>query len=177
MTANEEELNRDRHIYSIPWTPHAHAADDYASLSGLDALRKIVAGELANAPFAAILGLGLAEIEHGRAVFAVDPGEHHYNPMGIVHGGLAATLIDSASGCAVYSTLGAEDRWSTIDLTVNFIRPMTASTGKITCVGTLIHAGGRIATADGRVTDAEGRLLAHGLATCLIQRAGSGNSI
>jgi uncharacterized protein (TIGR00369 family) len=147
--------------------PHALAAAS-RELSGLEFLRKMIAGELPQPPFARLLNFGVAEISEGRAVFTCEPGEYHYNPIGLVHGGLAATLLDSALGCAIHSTLPAGTGYTTLEIKVNFIRAMSADTGPIRCEGNVVHRGGRTATAEGRVVDAEGRLYAHGTTTCLI---------
>jgi len=112
----------------------------------------------------------LVELEEGRAVFAVDPAEYHYNPIGVVHGGLAATLLDSAMGCAVHSMLPAGTGYTTLELKVNFIRAMTAETGRVRAEGKLIHLGSRTATAEGRVIDESGKLYAQATTTCLILR-------
>jgi len=102
-------------------------------------------------------------------VFAVVPDEYHYNPIGAVHGGLAATLLDSATGCAVQTTLEPGLAYTTVELKVNFVRPMTRDTGRVLCEATVLHRGGTIATAEGRLTVAEtGKLIAHGTATCLV---------
>jgi uncharacterized protein (TIGR00369 family) len=157
--------------FEATWVPYEDAVGSYGSASGLDILQGIVKGTVPNAPIASILGFRLVEVEKGRAVFEVEPAGHHYNPIGTVHGGLAATLIDSATGCAVFSTLVAGDLWTTLDLTINFVRPMTAKVGPVRCTGTLVHIGSRIATAEGRLESPEGRLYAHGVSTCLIERA------
>jgi uncharacterized protein (TIGR00369 family) len=138
-------------------------------VTGLEVIRALAAGELPGAPIAELLGFGPVEVEEGRVVFAAEPGERHYNPIGSVHGGLAATLLDSAMGCAVHTTLPAGVAYTTLELKVNFTRPITSDTGRILCEGTVVHRGGRVATADGRVyAEADGRLLAHGTTTCLI---------
>jgi uncharacterized protein (TIGR00369 family) len=138
-------------------------------VTGLEVLRAIAAGEIPGAPIAELLGFAPVEAEEGRVVFAAVPGEKHYNPLGTVHGGLAATLLDSAMGCAVHSTLPAGVGYTTLELKVNFTRPITSETGRILCEGTVVHRGGRVATAEGRVhAEADGRLLAHGTTTCLI---------
>jgi uncharacterized protein (TIGR00369 family) len=110
----------------------------------------------------------LTEVEKGRAVFAGEPAEYHYNPAGAVHGGLAATLIDSATACAVYSVLPAGVFYTTIELHVNFVRPITVQTGRLRCTGQVIHSGRRQATAEARLLDDADKLYAHGTATCLI---------
>ena len=138
-------------------------------MTGLEFLRAIAAGELPGAPIAELLGFAPVEAEEGRVVFAAVPDQTHYNPIGTVHGGLAATLLDSAMGCAVHSTLAAGAGYTTLELKVNFTRPITTETGRILCEGTVVHRGGRVATAEGRVfAEADGTLLAHGTTTCLI---------
>jgi uncharacterized protein (TIGR00369 family) len=138
-------------------------------VTGLQVLQAIAAGELPGAPIAELLGFEPIEAEEGRVVFAAVPDHRHYNPIGTVHGGLAATLLDSAMGCAVHSTLPAGTGYTTLELKVNFTRPITAETGRILCEGTVVHRGGRVATAEGRVyAEADGKLLAHGTTTCLI---------
>jgi uncharacterized protein (TIGR00369 family) len=137
--------------------------------AGLDFLRRIAAGALPLPPISQTLGFHLVEVEEGRTVFAAVPGERHYNPIGVVHAGLAATLLDSAMGGAIQSTLAAGTGYTTLETKVNLVRPITEATGEILAEGTLIHAGSRVATADGRVTRAsDGKLLAHGTSTCLI---------
>jgi uncharacterized protein (TIGR00369 family) len=139
------------------------------AMTGLEVLRAIAAGEVPGAPIAELLGFEPVEAEEGRVVFAAVPSQEHYNPIGTVHGGLAATLLDSAMGCAVHSTLPAGVGYTTLELKVNFVRPITTETGRILCEGTVVHRGGRVATAEGRVfAEADGALLAHATTTCLI---------
>ena len=137
---------------------------------GLEMLQAMAAGELPPPPIMSTLGFGGFEVGPGWARFAMTPGEHHYNPIGSVHGGVAATLLDSALGCAVHTTLEPGVGYTTVDLRVTFVRPLTATTGPVRCEGRVIHVGSRIATSEGRITDADGRLYAHGSATCLILR-------
>jgi uncharacterized protein (TIGR00369 family) len=138
-------------------------------VTGLEMLRAMAAGEVPGAPIAELLGFEPVEAEEGRVVFAAMPSDKHYNPIGTVHGGLAATLLDSAMGCAVHSTLPAGAGYTTLELNVNFTRPITTDTGRILCEGSVVHRGGRVATAEGRVfAEATGKLLAHGTTTCLI---------
>ena len=139
----------------------------------MEFLRKVVSGELPRPPISALMNFGLAELEEGRAVFTVEPAEYHYNPIGVVHGGLAATLLDSAMGCAVHSTLPAGAGYTTLEIKVNYVRAMTAGTGLVRCEARVIHVGGRTATAEGYVTDADGKLYAHGTATCTLFRGSS----
>jgi uncharacterized protein (TIGR00369 family) len=124
--------------------------------------------EIPHAPIAELVGMELVELGEGRATFALDPAERHYNPLGTVHGGIAATLLDSAMGCAVHTTLSDGERYTTLELKVNFVRAITEATGRAVASGSVIHRGGRIATAEARLADGDGRLLAHGTSTCLI---------
>lgn len=143
------------------------AAQDLAQLDGLTALRAMIAGELPPPPIATLLGFDLVDVEEGRVVFAVEPGDQHYNPIGMVHGGLAATLIDSATGCAVHTTLPAGTGYTTTDVQVRFVRPITRDTGQIECVGQVVHRGRTLATAEARLSAGD-KLLAHGTASLLI---------
>jgi uncharacterized protein (TIGR00369 family) len=132
-------------------------------------MRAVMRGDVAPPPMAVLMGITIVEVGEGAVVFGVVPGEQHYNPIGMVHGGLAATLIDSATGCAVHTTLPAGQGYTTIDLHVNFDRPITAGTGPVRCTGTVVNKGKRIATAEARLTsERTGKLLAHGSATCML---------
>jgi uncharacterized protein (TIGR00369 family) len=154
---------------SISWEDPVEGAARAAGMSGLEALRAMLAGELPPPPIALLLGLEPVELSEGRAVFAAEPGERHYNPIGLVHGGLAATLLDSTMGCAVQTTLPAGVGYTTLELKVNFTRPITRDTGRVLCRAEVVHRGGRVATAEGRVIAEEsGKLLAHGTTTCLV---------
>ena len=137
-------------------------------LSGIEYVRQIFDGELPPPPISQLMGFRGVEFEHGRAVFEMTPGPEHYNPIGSVHGGIALTLLDSAMGCAVHTTLAAGVGYTTLEVKTNFVRPITAETGVIRCEGTVIHGGSRIATAEGKLVDGAGKLLAHGTTTCLI---------
>ena len=157
---------------TITWEDPVAAAENRAHLSGLDHLLAIRAGEIPPPPIATLLGFDLVEAQEGRAVFAVTPQEFHYNPIGVVHGGLAATLIDSATGCAVQSTLPPGVLYTSLEVKANFARPIMRDTGRLLCEGTIVHRGRTIATAEARVVaEAGGALLAHGTATCLLMGA------
>ena len=136
--------------------------------AGMDYIQAIVTGELPAPPISELMGFRLVLAEPGRAVFEMEPGPQHYNPIGSVHGGVALTLLDSAMGCAVHTLLAAGVGYTTLEVKTNFVRPITAETGVIQCEGIVIHQGSRIATAEGKLTDASGKLLAHGTTTCLI---------
>lgn len=148
----------------------ASVADILASMSGLDFLRGIADGRVAGPPIAQLLGFRPVEVENGRVVFAATPDARHYNPIGSVHGGFAATLLDSCMSCAVQSVLEAGHGYTTVELKVNFVRPLSADMGEVRAEGKIIHCGRQIGTAEGRLTDMKGRLLAHGTATCLVFR-------
>lgn len=156
---------------TISWEDPRALAEAGRALSGLEYLRKIVAGELPRPPIGALMNYNISELSEGRAVFTVQPAEYHYNPIGVVHGGLAATLLDSAMGCAVHSTLPAGTGYTTLEIKVNYIRPMTAETGRMRCEAKVIHVGSRTASAEGRVVDESGKLYAHGTSTCIIFRS------
>ena len=138
------------------------------SMPGLDYLRGILRGDHPAAPIAATLNFFPTEFDHGRAVFEGIPDRSAYNPLGQVHGGWAATILDSALGCAVHTTLPAGKVYTTVDLSVSLVRTITDRTKRVRCEATIIHAGSTVATAQARLTDEAGNLLAHGSTTCLI---------
>lgn len=154
----------------VSWEDPLPAAQAGREMSGIDYLRAIASGQVPPPPIALLMGMGIAEIEEGRVVFTVEPAEYHYNPIGVVHGGLAATLLDSAMGCAVQSLLPAGTGYTTLEIKVNLVRALTAETGEVRAEGKIIHMGSRIATAEGRVTDRSGKLYAHATTTCIILR-------
>ncbi|MFI5273607.1 MAG: PaaI family thioesterase [Ktedonobacterales bacterium] len=141
--------------------------------NGLDLLRAILRGELPAPPITAALGLELAEVEVGRVVFTMTPAEYHYNPIGSVHGGVAATLLDSAMGCAVNTLLPAGVAYTTLELKVNYLRPMTRNTGEVRAEGSVLHLGGKTALAEGKLLGPDGKLYAFATTTCLILRPGA----
>ena len=155
---------------TITWQDPRALAKSADGLSGMEYLQKIVAGELPPPPFGVLLNFRIAELSEGHAVFTVEPAEYHYNPIGVVHGGLAATLLDSAMGCAVHSTLPAGAGYTTLEIKVNYLRPMSAETGEVRCEADIIHAGRTTAVAEGRIVDAKGKIYAHGTTTCIIFR-------
>jgi uncharacterized protein (TIGR00369 family) len=138
------------------------------SLSGLDFLKGIVEGRLPSPPMAALLDFEIVEVDKGFAAFRGRPSFHHCNPMGSVHGGYAATLLDSCMGCAVHSTLEAGEGQTTLEMKINLVRAISDQTGEVRAEGRLLSRGRRIGTAEGRLLDAQGRLLAHGTTTCMI---------
>ena len=163
--------DRSERSITVSWEDPHELGEAARGLTGMEFLQKIVAGELPPPPIASLLNFELVELSEGHAIFAVEPKEYHYNPIGVVHGGLAATLLDSAMGCAVHSTLPAGAGYTTLEIKVNFVRPITADTGRVRAEAKLIHVGGRTATAEGRVIDEAGKLYAHATTTCLILRS------
>ena len=150
------------------WEDPVATAERGLQLSGAEYIAGLIAGEIPPPPIAVTLGFELVEASEGRAVFACETGEHLFNPIGSVHGGVAATLLDSATGCAVHTTLPAGVGYATTDLHVTFVRPIGRETGRIVCTGEVLHRGRRMASAEARLVDGDGRLLAHATATCMI---------
>jgi uncharacterized protein (TIGR00369 family) len=136
--------------------------------SGLEIFNAMFAGELPFPPIGETLDFIAVEIEKGRAVFQGRPLERHYNPLGTVHGGWYATLLDSAVGCAVHSALPAGKSYTTLELKVNMLRALTKDVTLVRAEGKLIHLGGQIATAEGRLVGPDGKLYGHATTTCLI---------
>lgn len=140
-----------------------------AGMTGLEFVRAIAEGRLPPPPIAETLGFTIISVEEGKVTFAGEPGEHLYNPIGVVHGGFAMTLLDSAMGCAVQTMLAVGEAYTSVETKVNFVRPITLTTGRVVCEGTLLHRGGTIATGEGRlIAEQGGKLLAHGTTTCLV---------
>jgi uncharacterized protein (TIGR00369 family) len=152
------------------WQDPLATAQASRGLAGLDFLRKIVAGELPPPPIADTLDYRLLEVEEGRAVFGITPAEIHYNPIGMVHGGIPCTLLDSAMGCAVHTTLPAGVGYTTLELKVNIVKAIGKDTGPLRAEARLVHAGRSTAVAEGRLVDAAGKLYAHATTTCMILR-------
>ncbi len=153
---------------SYDWDDPFELLEDAAELTGLEVMQKIAAGELPQPPIGRTLGFSLVEVARGHAVFEGTPAEFHYNPIGTVHAGLAATLLDSAMGCALVTTLPPATSWTTLELKAHFTRPLTVDTGLVRCTGSVVHPGRRVATTEARLEDASGKLLAHGTSTILM---------
>ncbi len=139
-----------------------------AAESGLEFLRKMGDGSHPTPPFSKITDVWAVEVESGRAVFEGEPSASFYNPMGTVHGGWISILLDSAMGCAVHSMLTVGQAYTTIEMKVNFVRPVFEHSGLLRCEARIVHCGARIATSEGRVTDHRGKVVAHGSETCMI---------
>ena len=153
---------------SVSWDDPQALAEAGRSMSGIDFLRAIRNGRLPHPPICALLNYRLVEVEPGHAVFEITPAEHHYNPIGVVHGGIAMTLLDSAMGCAVQTQMPAGGGYTTLEAKTNLVRPITSSTEKLRAIGKVVHLGKRVATAEGRLEDSAGKLYAHATTTCLI---------
>ena len=137
-------------------------------MSGLEFLEAVRRGELPPAPVATLIGMTFDDVDEGRAVFSIEPSTQHENPMGTMHGGILATLLDSAMGCAVMSMLRPGTTFTTLELKTNYVRAVTARTGRLHAEGRVVHLGGRVATTDARVIDDNDRLYAHATSTCLL---------
>lgn len=153
---------------TVTWRAPALGATAATTLTGVEYLRAMARGDAPPPPLVVLMGFTLEEIEEGRVKMSVVPAEYHYNPRGVAHGGLAATLFDSALGCAVQSLLPPAHAAPTLQLQTNFIRPITIATGKLMCTGEVVHFGKKTATAEGRLTDAGGKLYAHASGTFII---------
>ncbi|MCS6805669.1 MAG: PaaI family thioesterase [Acidobacteriota bacterium] len=160
-------MKRER---TITWADPQAVAATARQMSGLEYLQAIQRQQLPAPPIASLMGYDLVEVSPGRVVFVVSPHECHYNPLGVVHGGLLATVMDSAMACAIHTMLPRGEGSTTLELHVNYVRAVTIQTGPLRCEGEVIYRGGRIATAQARVFDQSGLLYAHGTTTCLIFR-------
>lgn len=153
-------------------TPGVARPEQVAGMTGLQVFDAIFAGELPGLLIGETLDFLPIEMTHGRAVFQGQPMLRHYNPLGTVHGGWIATLLDSCVGCAVHTTLPAGKAYTTAELKVNFVRALTTKTPLVRAIGTTIHLGNRMATAEGRLIGPDGKLYAHASTTCFIFDAG-----
>jgi uncharacterized protein (TIGR00369 family) len=160
-----------RRSRTITWEDPAAINAELRRLSGLEFLQRLVSGDLPAAPMARLMNIRITEVEKGRVVFAGMPEEYHYNPLGVVHGGMAATLLDSALGCCVNSHLEVGDFYTTLELKVNYLRPLTLETGTVRAIATTVHIGRSTALVEARVVDANERLYAYASSTYLIRRA------
>lgn len=155
---------------TISWNDPGEVAARMVQLGGLEYMRRVRDDESLRAPVARLLDFEDPEAGEGLAVFHMTPAEFHYNPLGTVHGGVLSTLLDSAMACAIHTLLPRSGAYTTLELKVNFVRPVTGETGRIRTEGRVLHMGSRVATAEGRILDAQGKLYAHGSTTCLLLR-------
>jgi uncharacterized protein (TIGR00369 family) len=154
---------------TFSWSDPLATARAAGELPGIDAIRAIAGGELPPPPIADLLEFEIALVEPGRVIFAFTPAEWMYNPIGSVHGGVAATLLDSSLGCAIHTTLDAGQRYTTSDLQVRYVRSMSADSGRVLADSHVVHVGRKLATAEGRLYAEQGEMLfAHATTSCLI---------
>ena len=160
------EATRSR---TLQWQDPLSVAAAGAQMKGIDYMRALAAGELPPAPIAVLMNMEPVDLEPGRAAFEGRPEEEHYNPIGVVHGGYASTLLDSALGCAVHTTLELGEAYTTLTLEVKMVRPVSAAVERVRAEAEVLHRGRRQATAQAQLIDvASGKLLAHGTSTCMI---------
>ncbi|WP_326565199.1 PaaI family thioesterase [Amycolatopsis rhabdoformis] len=166
-----DTTNPAERVRVVSWADHLEFATAAKLLSGLDFLRAMARGDVPSAPMMDLVGLRLISAAPGETVFRLTPAEYHYNPMWTVHGGLYATMLDSAAACAVHTTLPAGSGFSTLDLSVRYLKAIRAETGPITATGRVVHSGRQVVLADARLEDAAGTLLATATANCFVRRA------
>lgn len=142
--------------------------DDLSRMTGLETMRAVAAGELPPPTIAVLLGMAPVELGDGFATFEMTPDERMMNPIGSIHGGIAATVLDSCMGCAVHTTLEPGQGYTTAQLSIHYLRAMQPGMGIVRATGTVIHRGRKQSTAEGKLYAADGKLIAHGTTTCLI---------
>jgi uncharacterized protein (TIGR00369 family) len=163
MTQTQTERTR---TYS--WSDPAEHASLIGTRTGLELMRALAGGELPAPPVMHLIDMAGMDVEEGSVTVYLDPREFHYNPLGSVHGGVLSTLLDTAAACSVHTTLAAGVGYTSLDLNVKFLRPVTVATGRIKCQGAVLQRGRRTALAEARMTDQQGRLIAHATSSCLI---------
>jgi uncharacterized protein (TIGR00369 family) len=166
----DEMKDANSRSVTVTWEDPRAAAAQARGMSGLDYLTQVMKGEISEAPIGRLLDLRFQEVQKGRVVVVGRPGEQHYNPIGLVHGGYLSTMLDSAMGCAVHTELEAGVGYSTVALQLNFVRPVQDGITELLAEGRVVHLGKRQATAEGSIRDSEGRLYAHAMTTCLVLR-------
>lgn len=162
------DSSKNHRSLTITWEDPKVSARDSSAISGIDYLMGIRDGAISPPPIAKLVGYKIVEVEKGGATFELNPAEYHYNPFSSVHGGITTTLLDTSMAASVLSTLPIGKNCSTVEFKVNFIRPITSKTGKITCRAAVIHSGGRIATSEAKIFDASEKLFAHAVSTIMI---------
>jgi uncharacterized protein (TIGR00369 family) len=160
------ETSRSR---TLVWQDPVPTAAAGATMTGMEYMTAVVEAKVPPPPIAVVMRMRPIEVAEGRAVFEGTPGEEHYNPIGVVHGGYAATLLDSALGCAVHTTLEAGVAYTSLGLEAKYVRPITRDTGRVLCEAKVLYRGRKQATSEASLTAADsGKLLAHGVSTCMI---------
>ncbi len=152
----------------VTWEDPLIGAALVAGLSGLEFIRGIAEGRIPRPPIAALLGMSIVRVEPGEVAFALDIGDHLYNPIGSVHGGVFCTLLDSAMGCAVHASLDRGQAYTTLELKVNIVKALTVRTPGVVATRQVVSAGRRVITASGQITGPDGTLYAHATTTCLV---------
>ncbi|MET0426391.1 MAG: PaaI family thioesterase [Actinoplanes sp.] len=165
MTQTQQAADRTR---TFGWTDPAVHASLLGRRSGLDMLRAMAGGEVPAPPIMNLIDITGMQVEEGAVTILLDPQEFHYNPLGSMHGGVISTLLDTAAACSVHSTLPAGVGYTSLDLNVKFLRPVTVATGRLTCTGSVLQRGRRTALAEARLTDPAGKLVAQAMSSCLI---------
>jgi uncharacterized protein (TIGR00369 family) len=162
-----ERTNGDR-TFHMTWHDTQEAAARGLAMAGKDYIAAMVRGEMPAPPIAMLIGFRMTDSAVGRAVMTLEPTERLYNPLGSVHGGVAATILDSVMGCAVHTTLPPGRGYTTLEIKINYVRAMSQQTGPVRAEGTVIHAGRSTAVAEGRLVDSAGKIYATGSTTCLL---------
>jgi uncharacterized protein (TIGR00369 family) len=160
----------DPRARTFRWPDPARFVEPIRKLSGLEFMRAFLTGDLPAPPFMELLGVRVAAVDPGAVAFEFEPSEFMYSPLGNVHGGIITVLLDSAMGCSFHTTLPAGVGYTTLELKVNFVRPVTSTVGTLRAEGHVVHSGSRVATVEARLVDREKRLHAHGTSTLLILR-------
>ncbi|MEM7334721.1 MAG: PaaI family thioesterase [Chloroflexota bacterium] len=152
----------------VSWEDPTEGAKKGLQLSGLAYMQAIASGEIAPPPVGKLMQMDFEEFGEGWSLFSLTPDESLYNPIGTVHGGPIATVLDSALACCVHTTLPQGTAYTTLEIKINYVRPVTAQSGKLFCKGVVIHRGRRIATSEAHLRDENGKLYAHGTSSCMI---------
>lgn len=165
MTQTQDAVDRSR---TFDWTDPLHTAAQIGSRSGLELLQAMGRGELPPPPIMRLIDMAGLTAEEGSVTVTLDPQEFHYNPLGSMHGGVISTLLDTAAACSVHTLLPAGVGYTSLDLNVKFLRPITIASGRLTCTGSVLQRGRRTALAEARLVDGSGKLTAQAMSTCLI---------
>lgn len=164
--AQQQDATRTR---TIEWDDPMELAAAAAGRSGLEFLQAMARGDVPAPPISHLVQLSVVEVEEGRVVFRITPDESMYNPIGAIHGGIHATVLDGAMGCAVHSTLPAGVAYTTLEIKVNYVRPFRLETGPAIAEGIVLHRGSKQATAEGKLRrESDGKLIAHATTTCIV---------
>jgi uncharacterized protein (TIGR00369 family) len=153
---------------TVTWRDPQRPAEVGLGMAGIDYISAIIAGTIPPPPISRLIQMDITEAEPGRVVFTCTPDESAYNPIGAVHGGLVCTLLDSVAGCALHSTLPQGKGYTSVEIKVNYLKPVRAASGTLTAVGTVVKSGSRVGFTEGVVTDASGSVVATATSTLLV---------